>query len=172
MQVTHLWVCLLSPCTVSFPANDLYGHCEAARDVRLNHYRWNILDNSAGNQLRIGNCLFRIFSIEYFISLGSLVNLRFSALLEGGHGHGLLSQAKASICHCCAKHYFGTEEIESRSYPAAFFRLSSPYHFHQPDQKHIGLPPAEGQKATKPLACRHFLSTASYVACAGFLPVM
>ena len=69
-------------------------------------------------------------------------------LLEGGRWHGLLSQAHASICHCYAKHCFGIEEIESRSRPAAVLRLSCPYHFHQPDQKHIELPPTEGQKVT------------------------
>lgn len=66
----------------------------------------------------------------------------------GGRWHGLLSQTHASICHCYAKHCFGIEEIELRSRPAAVLRLSCPYHFHQPDLKHIELPPAEGQKVT------------------------
>lgn len=47
-------------------------------------------------------------------------------LPEGGHWHGLLSQAHASICHCYAKHCFGIEEIELRSRPAAVLSLSFP----------------------------------------------
>lgn len=53
----------------------------------------------------------------------------------------LLAQAQGSICHCYAKHCFGREEIELR-------RLSCPYHFHQPDQKHIEPPPTEGHRVT------------------------